>query len=214
VRRLVYFVGLAAITLGLYGYAALVAGKPTGSAVFLGLSGGVLFISIGLLYRAARSLFEEPPAGDLAVATGRRRKELEREKTAILKALKELEFDHEMGKVSDADFVEIGGIYRGRAIRVMRRLDDRQMDYAAIVEEELKKARRGVTAESAASPEAKPESSSPVTGPSPVGPSPVGPSPVGLGASPSCGSCGSRNDADAVFCKKCAARLAPVEGVA
>ena len=57
-----------------------------------------------LLGHAARALLREPLAKEVARATGRRRKELEREKQALLKALKELELDHEMGKVSDSDY--------------------------------------------------------------------------------------------------------------
>ncbi|MEO6955047.1 MAG: hypothetical protein ABI321_24820, partial [Polyangia bacterium] len=135
--RLASRAAFAVVFLGLFAYEALVAKHAWGSAFFLGLSGAVLVLCVELLGRAAVSLFVEPPIVELAVATGRRRKELEREKGLLLKALKELEFDHEMHKVSDADFAEIGGVYRARAIRVMRQLDEQKVDYVALIEEEL-----------------------------------------------------------------------------
>jgi hypothetical protein len=124
-------------TVGIGAYAAIATGRVNGSVVFLGLSAGVVVVALRQLWDSASALFREPPEPEIAVATGRRRKELEREKAALLKALKELEFDHQMRKVSDVDFSEISGVYRARAIRVMRQLDDRQVDYTRLVEEEL-----------------------------------------------------------------------------
>src|SRR5262245_35282635 len=49
-----------------------------------------------------------------------------------------------MGKISDADFADIGGGYRARAMRVLRQLDQQGADYKALVEKELK-ARLGAT---------------------------------------------------------------------
>lgn len=50
--------------------------------------------------------------------------ELRDEKRRVLRAIKELEFDHAMGKLSDEDFKAVGDRYRLRAIEVMRALDD------------------------------------------------------------------------------------------
>jgi hypothetical protein len=41
----------------------------------------------------------------------------------LLKAIKEAEFDHEMGKLSKADADELVTMYRGRAIEVIKELD-------------------------------------------------------------------------------------------
>ncbi len=49
--------------------------------------------------------------------------ELTVEKTALLKAIKEIEFDHLMGKLSDADARQITNIYRNRAIAILKELD-------------------------------------------------------------------------------------------
>ena len=61
---------------------------------------------------------EEPEAVD-ATRAG----ELEREKKALLKAIKEVEFDRELGKMSDEDADEIVRVYRARAIEILKLLD-------------------------------------------------------------------------------------------
>jgi hypothetical protein len=54
---------------------------------------------------------------------GRTRAALEREKTLVLRSIKDLEFDHAMGKVSDKDFSEMSSRLRGRAAGLIRQLD-------------------------------------------------------------------------------------------
>jgi len=51
------------------------------------------------------------------------RQVLEREKALLLRSIKELEFDHAMKKVSDADFADMGGRLRARALVIMADLD-------------------------------------------------------------------------------------------
>nr|MBA3460700.1 hypothetical protein [Deltaproteobacteria bacterium] len=51
------------------------------------------------------------------------RAELEREKKTMLKAIKEAEFDREMGKLSKVDADEMIGLYRARAIEVIKEID-------------------------------------------------------------------------------------------
>src|SRR5437870_59227 len=48
------------------------------------------------------------------------RGELEKEKRTLLKAIKEAEFDHEMGKLSKADADSMIATYRARAIAVIK----------------------------------------------------------------------------------------------
>ena len=56
--------------------------------------------------------------------TGQRvRTTLERDKMLTLRAIKELEFDRAMGKMSEEDFKEMSGRLRARAARLMRALD-------------------------------------------------------------------------------------------
>jgi membrane protein involved in colicin uptake len=49
--------------------------------------------------------------------------ELEREKRTLLKAIKEAEFDHQMGKLSKRDVDEMIRVYRARAIEVIKEID-------------------------------------------------------------------------------------------
>jgi hypothetical protein len=54
---------------------------------------------------------------------GRTRAALEREKTLVLRSIKELEFDRAMGKLSEKDFTEMSARLRVRAAGLMRQLD-------------------------------------------------------------------------------------------
>ena len=65
---------------------------------------------------------EEGPAGP-QILGGRTRAAIEREKTLVLRSIKDLEFDHAMGKVSEKDFAEMDARLRSRAAGLMRQLD-------------------------------------------------------------------------------------------
>jgi hypothetical protein len=70
------------------------------------------------------------------VAGGRARAAVEREKTLVLRSIKELEFDHAMGKVSDQDFADMGLRLRTRAAGLLRQLDAGAA-YSTLIEQEL-----------------------------------------------------------------------------
>jgi hypothetical protein len=53
-----------------------------------------------------------------------KRDELEREKRSLLKAIKEIEFDREMGKISEPDALELIRSYRIHAIEVIKAIDE------------------------------------------------------------------------------------------
>jgi hypothetical protein len=55
--------------------------------------------------------------------TDRVRASLEEQKAIVLRSIKELEFDRAMGKLSDADFAELSGRLRARALELMGALD-------------------------------------------------------------------------------------------
>jgi hypothetical protein len=178
-RRLIYPAVVLAVAAAVGGYAAWSGGR---SAVAF-LVGATLAMGwvVWLAFRAAQALVKDAPVAEAgAVVTGKRRKELEREKQSLLKALKELDFDHQMGKVSDKDFADIGALYRARAIRVMRQLDDAGRDYETMIAQEVGKR---------------------LQQPSAVSHQPSDPEPD------KCGKCGTRNDNDAEFCKKCGGKL-------
>ena len=71
------------------------------------------------------------------VLSSRSRAMLERDKALVLRAIKELEFDRAMGKMSAADFDEMANRLRARAISLIKALDAPSPDYRVRVEEEL-----------------------------------------------------------------------------
>jgi hypothetical protein len=85
---------------------------------------------------------------------GRTRAALEREKTLVLRSIKDLEFDRAMGKVSEKDFTEMAARLRVRAAGLMRQLDA-GAGYREQIEKEIEKRigkvveepRKGVCAE-------------------------------------------------------------------
>lgn len=106
----------------------------------------VLMAATGLVglavVRAIRPLVSDQD--DRTTMVGQRtRAALEREKLLALRAIKELEFDRAMGKLSESDWLEMSGRLRARAARLMRQLDA-GAGYREQVERELAK-RLGTT---------------------------------------------------------------------
>jgi hypothetical protein len=139
-----------------------------------------------------------------AIIGGRTRAALEREKTLVLRSIKELEFDRAMGKVSEKDFSEMSGRLRARAMRILRQLDA-GTGYRSEIEGEIARrlAQPGAAAAPAVDKRAPAESDDEeaVAGRQSAAVAAVDPSEA------ACGSCGTRNDADARFCKACGSRL-------
>ena len=82
---------------------------------------------------------------------GRTRAALEREKTLVLRSIKELEFDRGMGKVSEKDFAEMSARLRARAARLMRQLDAGSV-YREQIEREIERTAVGPESRSAVGP--------------------------------------------------------------
>lgn len=214
-----YPVYLVAILASLAIFTAIIGGgRLTGPGVALSLSVGALFWVARLLFESARALVatgSDAEQSEALAASGRRRKELEREYYILKRAIKELELDHAMGKISTEDYGEIRSRYRERAVRLLRQLDQGET-YRSQIEADLKarRAARGLsTASKAATAPASPatateSASQPATAPSEPAaqPAPTPPSAVVV-SQPACSACTATNDADAVFCKKCGSRL-------
>ena len=144
----------------------------------------VSFVGLGA-YRMLAPLvapdFEAP-----VMIGGRTRIALEREKTLVLRSIKELEFDFAMRKMSQADFDEMAGRLRLRALGLMEQLDARG-GYRDQIDQEI--ARRLAAAE----------------GQSPVTPEVT--AAADASATRTCSECEVENDPDARFCKSCGAKL-------
>jgi len=112
------------------------------SAIFMCIGWVGLLITAYFLWRSGMSAASE---GDIDEESywrpvGRRRA-LEVEKRNLLKAIKEIEFDRELGKMSDADAKSLSQVYRKRAINVIKALDELQdeQDKGATVRDKIDK---------------------------------------------------------------------------
>ena len=104
--------------------AAVVVARQTHPVALLALSAAVVCAGlVGIAFHKALLGFFGSGSRAPAVRTDRARAVLEREKALVLRSIKELEFDHNMGKVSEADFQEIGGRLRARALALMQDLE-------------------------------------------------------------------------------------------
>ena len=123
---------------------------PVG-AILLSLAIGAASL-VGLAtYRAIKPLTQKEFQETTVMVGARSRAAVEREKTLVLRSIKELEFDRAMGKVSDKDFEEMGRRLRLLAIRLMKQLDVDAVDYMALIERELQ-GRLGASAETFKAP--------------------------------------------------------------
>jgi zinc-ribbon domain len=104
--------------------AVVVVARQTHPVALLALSAAVVCAGlVGIAFHKALLGFFGAGSRAPAVRTDRARAVLEREKALILRSIKELEFDRNMGKVSEADFQEIGGRLRARALALMQDLE-------------------------------------------------------------------------------------------
>ena len=124
---------------------------------------------------------------------GRTRAAIEREKSLVLRTIKELEFDRAMGKVSDRDFAEMSMRLRSRATGLIRQLDAGS-GYRETIEREIQKRMRG------------PQGSAPHQADSATS-APHRDAGRAFTARHDCHSCRASNDPDARFCKNCGARI-------
>ena len=81
----------------------------------------VSFVGLGA-YRTLAPLVSPELDAPMMIG-GRTRVALEREKALVLRSIKELEFDFAMRKMSQADFDEMAGRLRMRALGLMEQLD-------------------------------------------------------------------------------------------
>jgi hypothetical protein len=158
----------------------LVRGQGVTAVILLTvLMGSVVLVGIAAL-ATLRPLVSA--AEDRTLMVGERtRAALEREKQLALRAIKELEFDKAMGKVSEEDFKEMAGRLRARAARLIQQLDA-GTGYRARIEQDVAKRLGDARQETA---HAEPRAA----------------------ASRACPSCSTSNDVDARFCKGCGAKL-------
>lgn len=157
--------------------------------ILISLTIGAAGFAAAAVYRTIVPLTMHDAARLSERPSERARAALEREKTLVLRSIKELEFDRAMGKVSAKDFDEMAGRLRARAMTLMKLLDAGGSGYREAIEQELrerlKDTRRARSLDPANTPAKQP-------------------------APHTCASCDTVNDPDARFCKGCGTSLLAV----
>lgn len=182
--------------------------------VMLCLGGATLGWASLALWRVLAPLFDEVPEEQRALREApHQRRELEREKQLVLKAIKEVELDFQMRKIAPEDYKDMSERYRARALRLLAELDAGD-DVRGLIERELKlrlAAMRAAEQHAASSKGAVAEGKKAAEAPATATPSPLPDAALSAesAADPTsaCAACGTPNDTDAVFCKKCGTRL-------
>jgi hypothetical protein len=180
-----------------------------------------LVLSVGALAFVVWPLLKPGPAP--VMVEDDRLTELLGRKDAVLKAIKDLEFDYQVGKLSEEDYQLYDQRLRRQAVALLQQIEDvapQSADMDAVMEAEIAQRRRVLDPQSAAVKPAVATTAAavaasvpvPVAAQSPalaVVAAPSGAAPVGNGslsgvAAPRyCTNCGSRLEAHHKFCANC-----------
>ncbi|MBN2192770.1 MAG: zinc ribbon domain-containing protein [Polyangiaceae bacterium] len=123
----------------------------------------------------------------------------EEQKRSVLRTLKDLEYEHAVGKISAADYAELVTHYRGEAKRLLKLVVEVRGDQLNRAEE---RATERLVAAGLAEVKVQPSRTAPAD------PSSSTRAARALERRPRCAVCGQRASRNARFCKACGARLA------
>ena len=195
--------------------AAIIAGTVYGvQLVVLILAGGALLLVIWLLWSSVQALTGESELTfEEAFSMGTRSAE-EEQKRAVLRALKDLEYERSVGKISDEDYHEYAARYRAEAKRLIQGLEEHLAEGRKQVEAELE--RRMSKKPTKSKPEAAPKSdpgreSEPEEDESDAPPSAPSQAEQDAPVTRECPECQVKNELDARFCKACGKSMAAAE---
>ena len=169
------------------------------------LAGTALLGTIAFFWASLRTLSGDAPLpeGMLADALLSRAAPPEKKREA-LRALKDLELEHSVGKIDDADFKELSSRYRQTAKALMRAMDA-GLSPGRERAEKLARAyldRRGL----AVAPPMPREGGPGAASPEPMSDPPANEAETATSRVP-CAKCGAANETDAAYCKKCGSAL-------
>lgn len=211
---------------------------------------GALIAVIAVFWSSLRTLLGETPlSGADAYVFGAPPRVEEEQKRAVLRALKDIEFERNVGKISEEDYQELAKKYRAEAKRLLQAIDEKSAAgrerAEVLVQKKLRQAGLLDTAEPTENDpdsdeeeldetNAEPEEEKPAFVQEPSAESAV--AAVGMilatkkppkkkkkskkkpafepeesASTNDCPKCGTANDKDAVFCKKCGTRVAKSE---
>lgn len=170
-------------------------------AFFMLLAGAAVLAGLGALWLSLRTAFGGGPASSGDVGAGLpERVALEAEKRTLLRAIKDIQFERELGKLSAEDFERLDKAYRRRAKRVLALLEHDLEPYIARAEKEI------ADAMGEAEDRGPYRRGGKVRRRNEGRPAKAAAAPAGV----PCPACDVVNDLDAVHCKACAARIAPL----
>ena len=179
--------GVAAGTLAI----GLVFGLPL---ALLFAAGSVLVGIVFLLWASMQSATGDAPLTlEEAVGLGLSSAE-EEQKRAVLRALKDLDYERSVGKISEEDYRELSERYRGEGKALLRAFETELAPARKAAERRLAKRleAEGLATTADAAPAAPANEPAQEAGPR------------------ACAACGTQNDSDARFCKRCGKDLTPV----
>jgi hypothetical protein len=175
--------------------------------VVLTLAAGALLLVIWLLWSSVQALAGESELSfEEAFSMGARSAE-EEQKRAVLRALKDLEYERSVGKISDEDYREYSTRYRAEAKRLIRDLDESLAAARKQVEQELERRVRELDQQREEAEDEPVEATAVEAASSPAHAAPV----VDKTSKKSariCSACQTPNELDARFCKSCGAGMA------
>lgn len=82
----------------------------------------VILLSLGLMAYIGYPLYQTRRLR-ISFALNHRAEELQSRKAEIYAAIKDIEFDFQMGKISEEDFNELRDHYRAEAVRILKQID-------------------------------------------------------------------------------------------
>jgi hypothetical protein len=162
------------------------------------LASGALLGTIALVWASIRTLSGDAPLSvglELAATRQVVGDDLLEQKRRVLRALKDVEGEHALGRIDDADYEELVARYRDEAKTVMRELDQQ---VAPMREEAERRATQYLARHGVRSAEAVAEPN----------PDPKGETRIDRLA---CRNCGASNEGDAAFCKSCGGAITRTE---
>ncbi len=196
-------IGLPIVTISVAAVVGVLVGPATSILVF---AAGILLGVIALLWGSLRILSGDatlPPELEALDMAAQGNSVLASRKKMLLRALKDLENEHAIGKIEDEDYEQLASTYREELKVVLKRIDESLAPHRSKAEEaaraylvkvgladagyrgELAPKEDDVRAEADASEKKKPAAKDRVL----------------------CSKCGASNERDAKFCKECATKL-------
>lgn len=163
------------------------------------LACGALFAAIALLWASLRTLSGDAPlpaALEALTAQTQTVDAVSEQKRRVLRALKDLEAEHAIGKIDDADYIAVAARYREEAKAMMRRMDETiapaRAEAERMAREYVSRAAHSSAAGEVGEADEKESDDDASKG----------------GARVTCVKCGVANEHDALFCKQCGLRFA------